>query len=186
MAVNPDNLYPTNSPPNNGYPQGCQFACHFTAQGACAQCPSGTGYCPQQASPVSAPLGSFQGPIPAAGHSYSGYIPNPGSGGYCQGFTISRLGTTPVSFTSGTTNPTNGANVNWTNTQVSSCPTAGTTSCIQLRADAVGYAVTTLLCTANDHRDQRRRGKPIPVGLFPFIQNLCTARRIAAIPAPSA
>ena len=32
MAVNPDNLQ--GSP---GYPQGCQFACHFAAQGACAQ-----------------------------------------------------------------------------------------------------------------------------------------------------
>jgi Flp pilus assembly protein TadG len=175
MAVNPDNLYPTNSPPNNGYPQGCQFACHFTAQGACAQCPSGTGYCPQQASPVSPPQGSFQGPIPAAGHSYSGYIPNPNPGGYCQGFTISRLGTTPVSFTSGTTNPTNGANVNWTNTPVSSCATAGTTSCIQLRADAVGYAVTTLLSTANTTETNDGVANQFQVGLFPFIQNLCTA-----------
>jgi Flp pilus assembly protein TadG len=34
MAVNPDNL--TGS---MGYPQGCQFACHFTAQGACQQNP---------------------------------------------------------------------------------------------------------------------------------------------------
>ncbi len=32
MAVNPDNLQ--GSP---GYPQGCQFACHFAAQGACGQ-----------------------------------------------------------------------------------------------------------------------------------------------------
>jgi Flp pilus assembly protein TadG len=175
MAVNPDNLYPTNSPPNNGYPQGCQFACHFTAQGACAQCPSGTGYCPQQASPVSPPQGSFQGPIPAAGHSYGGYIPNPNPGGYCQGFTISRLGTTPTSFTSGTTNPTNGANVNWTNTPVSSCPTAGTTSCIQLRADAVGYAVTTLLSTANTTESNNGVANEFAVALFPFIQNLCTA-----------
>ena len=178
MAVNPDNLYPTNSPPNNGYPQGCQFACHFTAQGACAQCPSGTGYCPQQASPVSPPQGSFQGPIPAAGHSYSGHIPNPGSGGYCQGFTISRLGTTPVSFTSGTTNgpPANNGNyVNWTNTPVSSCATAGTTSCIQLRADAVGYAVTTLLSTANTTETNNGVSNEFAVALFPFIQNLCTA-----------
>ena len=32
MAVNPDNNLG-----NPGYPQGCQFACHFQAQGACAQ-----------------------------------------------------------------------------------------------------------------------------------------------------
>ena len=85
-----------------------------------------------------------QGPIPPAGTST-----NPGSGGYCQGFLISRLGTTPTSFGSGTNNVTNGDSVNWNATPVTSCPTPGTTSCIQLRADAVGYAVTTLLSTAN-------------------------------------
>ncbi len=55
MAVNPDNNLG-----NPGYPQGCQFACHFSAQGACAQ----TG------DPV------HQGPIPAVGQKYGGsYIP---------------------------------------------------------------------------------------------------------------
>jgi Flp pilus assembly protein TadG len=174
MAVNPDNLYPTNSPPNNGYPQGCQFACHFAAQGACGQCPTGN-YCPQTSSPVSPPQGPFQGPTPVVGHSYAGYIPNPNPGGYCQGFTISRLGTTPVSFTGGTTNLTNGPNVNWTNTPVSSCSTAGTTSCIQLRADAVGYAVTQLLSTASTTETNDGVANQFQVGLFPFIQNLCTA-----------
>ncbi len=146
QAVNPDNY--------GEYPTGCTFACHFTAQGACGQ--------------------SNQGPIPAQNHSYSGYKPNPNPGGYCQGFTISRLGTTPVSFTSGT-NSTNGNNVNWTNTQVSSCPTAGTTSCIQLRADAVGYAVTSLLSTASTTETNDNVSNQFQVGLFPFIQNLCTA-----------
>src|SRR5580692_10630579 len=47
MAVNPDNLL--GSP---GYSQGCQFACHFSAQGACAQTSSSNPY---------------QGPIPSAG-----------------------------------------------------------------------------------------------------------------------
>ena len=137
---------------------GCQFACHFTAQGACG--PS------RQA---------IQGPIPAVGHSYSGYIPNPSPGGYCQGFIISRLGTTPVSFTSGTTNTTNGSNVNWNNTPVSSCSTAGTTSCIQLRADAVGYAVNQLLTTAATTETNDGISNQFQVGLYPFIQNLCTS-----------
>jgi Flp pilus assembly protein TadG len=174
MAVNPDNLYPTNSPPNYGYPQGCQFACHFTAQGACQQCPSGSGYCPQQASPVSAPVGSYQGPIPAVGTSRNPGT-NPSPGGYCQGFIISRLGTTPVSFTSGTTNPTNGNNVNWSNTPVTTCSTAGTTACIQLRADAVGYAVNALLSQAATTESNNGLTNQFQVGLFPFIQNLCTA-----------
>jgi len=146
QAVNPDNY--------TEYPTGCTFACHFTAQGACAQ--------------------SDQGPIPAQNHSYSGYIPNPNPGGYCQGFIISRLGTTPVTFSSGT-NSTNGTFVNWTNTPVTTCATAGTTSCIQLRADAVGYAVTALLSTASTTETNDGVSNQFQVGLFPFIQNLCTA-----------
>ncbi len=153
QAVNPDNY--------GQYPTGCTFACHFKAQNACGQ--------------------SNQGPIPAVGHSYGGYIPNPNTGsppgGFCQGFTISRLGTTPVSISSGTNGPpsNNGNLVNWTNTQVSSCPTAGTTSCIQLRADAVGYAVTSLLSTASTTESNDLISNQFQVGLFPFIQNLCTA-----------
>ncbi|MDR3421837.1 MAG: pilus assembly protein [Xanthobacteraceae bacterium] len=147
MAVNPDNLNGS-----NGYPSGCQFACHFTAQGACAQTSS-------QGNP-------WQGPIPAAGSST-----NPGSGGYCQGFIISRLGTTPATFTSGT-NPTNGNNVNWSNTPVTSCSTPGTTSCIQLRADAVGYAVNALLATAYASETAAGVTNQFKIGLYPFIVNL--------------
>ncbi len=141
MAVNPDNL--------GEYPAGCQFACHFTSQGACAQ--------------------SAQGTYPAVGKST-----NPSPGGYCQGFIISRLGTTPATFSSGT-NPTNGMDVNWSNTQVSSCSTAGTTSCIQLRADAVGYAVNALLSQASATESNDGISNQFEVGLFPFIQNLCTS-----------
>jgi len=160
MAVNPDNLqgYATNPPGNPGYPQGCQFACHFSRQGSCSQTAS-------QGSP-------WQGPIPAAGSAT-----NPGSGGYCQGFIISRLGTTPTSFgtpSSTNNNVTNGNSVNWGNSQVTSCPSPGTTSCIQLRADAVGYAVTTLLTTA---AAAEQVASQYQVGLFPFIQYLygCTS-----------
>lgn len=153
MAVNPDNNL--GSP---GYPQGCQFACHFSRQGACAQ----TG------NPV------HQGPIPTVGHSYAGYVPNPSPGGYCQGFTITRLGTTPASFASGT-NAQNGTNVNWTNTPVSSCPNPGTTSCIQLQADAVGYGVNALLQDAINKEAETGISNQFRVGLFPFIRWLCTS-----------
>jgi Flp pilus assembly protein TadG len=148
QAVNPDNM--TGS---NGYPGGCTFACHFTAQGACSQ----------NGNPG-------QGPTPAAGKPT-----NLNPGGYCQGFIISRLGTTPVSFGSGTTNTNNGNSVNWNNTQVSSCPTAGTTSCIQLRADAVGYAVTALLTTAAQTETNDGVTNQFQVGLYPFIVNLETS-----------
>lgn len=151
MAVNPDNL--TGS---DGYPNGCQFACHFAAQGACSQ----TGNPGQGTYP---PVGTTRDPGT-----------NPSPGGYCQGFIISRLGTTPTSFSSGT-NTTNGKYVNWNNTAVSTCSTAGTTSCIQLRADAVGYAVSALLSQASTTESNDGISNQFQVGLFPFIQNLCTA-----------
>jgi Flp pilus assembly protein TadG len=150
QAVNPDNLNGS-----NGYPGGCTFACHFTAQGSCAQTQS-------QGNP-------WQGPYPAAGTTT-----NPGNGGYCQGFIISRLGTTPVSFASGN-NSNNGLKVNWTNPQVGSCANPGTTSCIQLRLDAVGYAVNALLTQANSTESQDGITNQFRVGLYPFIQNLCYA-----------
>ena len=148
MAVNPDNL--------GEYPGGCQFACHFTYQGGCGQ--------------------SNQGPIPAVGAGT-----NPSPGGYCQGYIISRLGTSITSFPTGETNSTGvstyrpgGDYVNWNNTQVSTCSTAGTTSCIQLRADAVGYAVTALLSQAHTTETNTGVSNQFRVGLFPFIQNVCT------------
>jgi Flp pilus assembly protein TadG len=138
------------NPDNLGqYAGGCQFACHFTSQNACGQ--------------------STQGPIPAVGKST-----NPNPGGYCQGFIISRLGTNPTSFTAGTTNTTNGNSVNWNNSQVSTCATAGTTSCIQLRADAVGYAVTALLTQATTTETSTGISNQFRVGLFPFIQYMCS------------
>ena len=133
MAVNPDNF--------TLYPNGCTFACHFTAQGACPQ--------------------SEQGAIPAMGTAT-----NPNPGGYCQGFIISRLGTTPASGS------LNGNNVNWNHSQVTSCSTDGTTSCIQLRADAVGYAVNTLLATAAASETAAKVANQFKVGLYPFIQYL--------------
>ena len=140
QAVNPDNY--------SLYPNGCTFACHFTQQGACQQ--------------------SEQEPNVPPSKYTSTYNPSPG--GYCQGFTISRLGTTPATCTS-TTNCANitASDINWSNSQVSSCSSAGTSSCIQLRADAVGYAVTQLLSTANSSEQVSNQ---FQVGLYPFIQNL--------------
>jgi Flp pilus assembly protein TadG len=154
QAVNPDNMNPASG--GNGYPGGCTFACHFVRQGACPQSGSGAG--------------PYQGPIPAVGTT-SNPGTNPSPGGYCQGFIISRLGTTPVSFASGN-NATNGNSVNWANTQVTNCPAPGTTSCIQLRADAVGYAVNQLLSTAYATETANNKTDQFKVGLYPFIVNL--------------
>jgi Flp pilus assembly protein TadG len=202
MAVNPDNLHPTNSPPNNGYPQGCQFACHWATQNTTCQ----------QTQAQSGSAGPWQGSWPPSSQQYSGSNfaitsewPNGYPGGYCLGFIISRLGTNPVAPancvpSSGTppalntndstapaapsgkipgTNtalpPGCGQYVNWTNNQVSSCSAPGTTSCIQLQADAVGFAVNALLQQASTTETNNGVSNEYQVGLFPFIQNLCTA-----------
>ncbi|WP_426532086.1 TadE/TadG family type IV pilus assembly protein [Bradyrhizobium sp. McL0615] len=54
-------------------------------------------------------------------------------------------------------------------TAVSSCPTDGTDDCIQLRLDAVGYAVNQLFVTANA---SMKVSNQFRIGLYPFIQNL--------------
>ena len=192
MAVNPDNLHPSNSPPNGGYPQGCQFACHWASQNTtCGQTEAQTGS-----------YGPWQGSWPPSVQQYGGtglvissQWPSGYPGGYCLGFIISRLGTTPTSFASGCTNDGStpsapsgnipgtrtaypsgcGQYVNWTNSQVTSCSTPGTTSCIQLRADAIGYAVNALLSEAATTESSDGIANQFQVGLFPFIQNLCTA-----------
>jgi Flp pilus assembly protein TadG len=142
QAVNPDDY--------SQYPKGCTFACHFTTQGACAQSGQESGVPPSK---------------------YASTY-NPGSGGYCQGYNISRIGTTPATCTS-TTNCSNisTTSINWSNSAVTSCASAGTSSCIQLRADAVGYAVSALLTYASNNELVSNQ---FQVGLYPFIQYLYT------------
>jgi Flp pilus assembly protein TadG len=70
---------------------------------------------------------------------------------YCKGYTLSR--------TAGHSG----------NTPVTSCPTDGTNACIQLRADAVGYAVQQLLITANA---TEKINNQFRIGLYPFIEDL--------------
>lgn len=148
MAVNPDNFV--------NYPSGCTFACHFQAQGACGQSSQGQ----------TSPADTINNPPP--GQKMAGsYIPNPNPGGYCQGYTISRLGTTTKKI-----NNTVYTVVNWAaNPGVPSCPTAGTSSCIQLRLDAVGYAVSQLLTTAYQWETQTGIPDQYRVGLYPFIED---------------
>jgi hypothetical protein len=52
---------------------------------------------------------------------------------------------------------------------VTSCPTDGTDNCIQLRLDAVGYAVSQLFVTANNIEKVANQFR---VGLYPFIRTL--------------
>lgn len=85
----------------------------------------------------------------ACGNSSQKYNTN----GYCLGYSLSR--------TAG----------NSGNTPVTSCSTDGTSACIQLRADAVGYAVTQLFVTANA---SAKVSNQFRIGLYPFIRYLYT------------
>ena len=135
-------LAAVNPDDRGNYPTGCAFACHFATKDVCY-------------------------------NSVQKYNTN----NLCLGYPISRVSQSafkqllqqnsnklPNSMLSGLPNSLYSALGS-----VSSCPEHGTDDCIQLRADAVGYAVTELFKTANASKkvtDQFR------IGLYPFIRYL--------------
>ena len=149
-GVNPDNF--------GQYPTGCTLACHFAVQNVCTD----------------------------TGSNAQKYPTN----SYCMGYAFTRVSQTalnnllnvratkqgvhnstalgfPDSMVPGlpgslNTDPTYGIPA------ASSCPTDGTDACIQLRADAVGYAVNQLFATANSKAVVANQFR---IGLYPFIQN---------------
>jgi Flp pilus assembly protein TadG len=142
--VNPDNY--------RQYPTGCTFACHFAPQNsACTD--SGT-----QAYPTN---------------------------NYCMGYAISRVSFSGYKglLSNTTVNSTYPSGKKLSNAMssglpntlytalppVSSCNTDGTDACIQLRADAVGYAVNQLFVTANASAKVPNQFR---IGLYPFIRYL--------------
>ena len=54
-------------------------------------------------------------------------------------------------------------------TAATSCPTDGTDGCIQLRLDAVGYALTQLFIKANA---AEKVANQFRIGLYPFVTNI--------------
>lgn len=149
--VNPDNY--------GQYPTGCTLACHFAVQNVCTD----------------------------TGSNAQKYPTN----SYCMGYAFTRVSQTalnnllnvratkqgvhnstalgfPDSMVPGlpgslNSDPTYGIPA------ASSCATAGSDACIQLRADAVGYAVNQLFATANS---QAVVPNQFRIGLYPFIQTL--------------
>jgi Flp pilus assembly protein TadG len=124
------------------YPTGCAFACHFSTQDVC----------------------------------YNNVQKYP-TNNRCLGYPVSRLSQSgfaqllqqnsnklPNSMLPGLPNSLYSAV-----TSVSSCPTPNTDACIQLRADAVGYAVTELFKTANNSSKVTNQFR---IGLYPFIRYL--------------
>jgi Flp pilus assembly protein TadG len=141
QSVNPDNY--------RQYPTGCTLACHFSPRNsACTD--SGT----------------------------QGYPTN----NYCLGYAISRVSQSgyqnllstnhnypkgvqlPSSMVSGLPNSLYNSL-----SPVANCPTSGTDACIQLRLDAVGYAVNQLFTTANN---SEKLPQQFRIGLYPFIRYL--------------
>ena len=141
MAVNPDDY--------GNYPSGCTFSCHFAGNGTCTDSgkkTNGSGCaCPDYAYNTAGQYVQMQK-----------YLTN----NYCQGYNVARTGTTTAA-----------PYTNLNQTAVTSCPTPGTTACIQLRLDAVGYAVSQLLLTANYWETQTGIANEYRVGLYPFIED---------------
>jgi Flp pilus assembly protein TadG len=181
-AVNPDDF--------STYSNGCTFACHFQSSGSCSD--------PSKNQKVNAP--GVYSPINQA------YPTN----NYCLGYLISRvsqsgyqnllqtntnypmkgkslpsamLSNVTSNVTAGSPNSLLTGNTQSTAnslTAVTSCPTAGTDACIQLRADAVGTALNAtvatqgidgLFATANNAEKVPNQFR---IGLYPFIRYLYT------------
>jgi Flp pilus assembly protein TadG len=178
QAVNPDNFVQ--------YPTGCTLACHFAPlKSACVD------------PPVTAPTAPPANP-PITTTSYSQRY---NTNNACMGFAYSRVSqaaltalinmlptaTTPstpkqvpglpVSMLSGLPASLN-TDPKWGLAAVSSCPTAGTDACIQLRLDAVGVALNAtqaanglsgLFETAQQKEVVTNQFR---IGLYPFITDI--------------
>jgi Flp pilus assembly protein TadG len=150
-AVNPDDF--------SVYPKGCTFACHFQAQGACTdggqQYPTNNscmGYPYTRVSQTALTTLITQASTSSVKKKNTPGLPDA---------MISNL---PSSLFLGNSN-----SLTYSLPAVASCPTDGTDNCIQLRADAVGYALTQLFITANQLEKVPNQFR---IGLYPFIQNL--------------
>jgi len=140
-AINPDN--------HGQYPGGCTLACHFAVQNVCSDSGSNAqryptnNYCMGYAITRVSPTAYATLVSNNSGHLPSSMVPG-----------------LPASLSAGDPNSL---------PAVSSCSTAGGSTCIQLRADAVGYAVNQLFATANTSAIVTNQFR---IGLYPFIQTL--------------
>jgi len=142
-AVNPDNLQGS-----LGYPSGCQFACHSLRRELARKL---------------RPTIRIKDRIPSLAQPQTRVQAD-----IARDFSFHAWGPTPTSFCKRHDQHINGKNgVNWSNTPVTNCPTPGATSCIQLRADAVGYAVNELLATAAASEQAAGITNQYEVGLYP-------------------
>jgi len=179
-TVNPDNFVQ--------YPTGCTLACHFSPQNSA--CVDDSSVTPPTNYPANPPT------------TTTSYTQRYSTNGYCMGYIYSRLGQTaltalinqastpsvrkqvpglPDAMLTNLNNSLSGSNslitgnsssLSYSLTAASSCPTDGTDACIQLRLDAVGYAVTQLLSLAYNTEQSTNVPNQFRVGLYPFIEQL--------------
>jgi Flp pilus assembly protein TadG len=171
QSISPDNYVQ--------YPTGCTLACHF-AQPPLSQLNTSACIDPSPNTPT--------GATPTQKYP---------TGNYCLAYDISRIsqsaygqlllnhsGKLPTyKYTKSTTPPAQVAQpaafysinpsfpLDPILTPVSSCPTAGTDACIQLRLDAVGYALTDLFSYASNPQ-YLLVPQEFRIGLYPFITSL--------------
>jgi Flp pilus assembly protein TadG len=167
QSINPDNFVQ--------YPTGCTLACHFAPQNSACRDPSVT-------SPTNPP---------ANPPTNSAYTQRYNTNNYCMGYSYSRVSQSalanlismatssatpkqvpglPKSMLAGLPGSLNN-DPTWGMTAVPNCQTDGTDACIQLRLDAVGYAVTELFKTANQTKKVTNQFR---IGLYPFIRYMDT------------
>ncbi len=166
QSINPDNFVQ--------YPTGCTLACHFAPlKSACVD------------PPVTAPTAPPRNP-PITTTSYTQQY---NTNNACMGYAYSRVSQTalstlinkatsssypkqvpglPVQMLSGLPASLN-TDPNFGLAAATSCPSPGTDGCIQLRLDAVGYAVTQLFITANA---SEKVASQFRIGLYPFITDI--------------
>jgi Flp pilus assembly protein TadG len=178
QSLNPDNFVQ--------YPSGCTLACHFQPlKSACVD------------PPVTAPAAPPRNP-PTTTTSYTQQY---NTNNACMGYAYSRVSPTalaslinsastaqypkqvpglPVQMLSGLPSSLN-TDPNFGLPAVSSCPTAGSANCIQLRLDAVGFAlnatqsangVSGLLELAQNKEAATGVPNEFRIGLYPFITDI--------------
>ena len=143
--VNPDNY--------RQYPTGCTFACHFDPKNSACTDTGTQGY-------------------PTNGACLGYAISRVSQSGYkalLQNTTVNSTYPAGKKFISNTIRNGLPDSLYSNLATVSSCDTDGTDACIQLRADAVGYAVNQLFITANA---AKKVDNQFRIGLYPFIRYL--------------
>jgi Flp pilus assembly protein TadG len=183
-AVNPDNFVQ--------YPTGCTLACHFTPQNSA--CVDDSSVTPPNNYPANPPTTTTSYTQHYSTNGYCmGYIysrlgqtalttminaASSATGTYglkqvpgLPDAMLKNLNTaldgSPNSLVAG-----NSASLPYSLTAATSCPTPGTDACIQLRLDAVGYAVTHLISLAQYTEAKTNVTNQFRIGLYPFIEKL--------------